>query len=307
MKIGVIGECMIELSRHNEVAQVGFGGDTLNTAVYLARLLPKEDFSVHYVSALGGDPYSQMMLNAWRDEGVNTDLVQQLKDKLPGLYSIVTDAQGERSFYYWRSDAAAKCWLETNETGRILSTLQHFDYLYLSGISLAILSESSRQKLFDFLPHFKAEGGKIVFDNNFRAILWKNLLNAQMAYQQMLSLTDVAFLTLDDEEKLWGVHSIEDCIKRTRGFGVAEIVIKRGAASCIVEHHKRFDIPAQKIKKVVDTTAAGDSFSAGYLAGRLQNNNEVESAEIAHRVAGKVICHRGALIPKEAFSIHDTI
>ncbi|MCX2961182.1 sugar kinase [Rodentibacter caecimuris] len=305
MKIGVIGECMIELSLHKEAAQVGFGGDTLNTAVYLARLLPKENFSVHYISALGCDPYSQMMLKAWRNEGVNTDLVQKLKAKLPGLYSITTDTQGERSFYYWRSDAAAKYWLETDETARILSTLQHFDYLYLSGISLAILSESSRQKLFKFLPHFREKGGKVAFDNNFRPMLWKNLLDAQIAYRQMLSSTDIAFLTLDDEERLWGVRSLEDCIKSTRGYGVAEIVIKRGEASCIIEHHERFDIPAQKIIKVVDTTAAGDSFSAGYLAGRLQKCNEVKSAEIAHRVAGKVICHRGAIIPKEVFSIHD--
>lgn len=307
MKIGVIGECMIELSQHKEAAHIGFGGDTLNTAVYLARLLPKEHFSVHYISALGEDPYSQMMLNAWQHEGVHTNLVQQLKDKLPGLYSIVTDAQGERSFYYWRNNSAAKYWLETDETENVLLTLLDFDYLYLSGISLAILSETSRQKLFNFLPHFKAQGGKVIFDNNFRPILWGNLEKAQTAYRNILSLTDIAFLTLDDEEKLWGKQPLNTCIERTQEWGVDEIVIKRGAESCIVVNTQRFEIPAQKIEKVVDTTAAGDSFSAGYLVGRLQNHNEIKSAELAHRIAGKVICHRGAIIPKEAFSIHDTI
>lgn len=301
MKIGVVGECMIELSQQGDRTKVGFGGDTLNTAVYLRRLLPNQLFSIHYVSALGQDIYSNMMLEAWQNEGIETKFVQQLTDKLPGLYSIVTDSSGERSFYYWRDDAAARYWLETENSAAILNALQTFDYLYFSGVSLAILSEESRQKLFKFLPHFKARGGNVVFDNNYRPSLWKSVVEARSAYQEMLSFTDIAFLTLGDEEKLWGTSSIEDCIKRTRQFGVLEIVIKRGPKSCIVEHIQQFEIPAQEIEHVVDTTAAGDSFSAGYLSARLKNLNEVEAAHLGHAVAGKVICYRGAIIPKEDF------
>lgn len=301
MKIGVIGECMIELSQQGDHSRIGFGGDTLNTAVYLARLLSNTSHSVHYISALGQDPYSETMLQAWQKEGVNTELVQQLPNKLPGLYSIVTDAKGERSFYYWRNDAAAKYWLETEKSVDILAALKGFDYLYLSGISLAILSEGSRQKLLEFLPHFKALGGKVVFDNNYRPILWKDLTAARLAYQQILSFTDIAFLTLDDEEKLWGTETVENCLTRTRDWGVSEIVVKRGEDSCIVYHGQQFDVPAEKIERVVDTTAAGDSFSAGYLSARLLGCNEVKAAMIAHKVAGCVICYRGAIIPKEAF------
>ncbi|OOF58657.1 sugar kinase [Rodentibacter myodis] len=308
MKIGVIGECMLELSQVEGKTKLGFGGDTLNTAVYLARLLPKETFSVHYISALGCDPYSQMMLTSWQAEDIDTALVQQLPHKLPGLYSIITDEFGERSFYYWRNDSAAKYWLDTDLTDDVLNQLKSFDYLYFSGISLAILNEASRQKLFDFLPHFKANGGKIAFDNNYRPILWRDVESAQAAYQKILSFTDIAFLTLDDEVKLWKKDSLEKCIERTQQFGVLEIVIKRGADSCIVVHfHQRFDIPSQKIKHIIDTTAAGDSFSAGYLSARLEGRNEVESARQGHTLAGCVIGYRGAIIPKDAFSIRDTI
>lgn len=306
MKIGIIGECMIELSQQGNNTKIGFGGDTLNTAVYLRRLLPTTDFSVYYISALGCDPYSQMMEQAWLAEGVDTNLVQKLSHKLPGLYSIVTDEFGERSFYYWRNDAAAKYWLETERTDEILSKLKNFDYLYLSGISLAILSELSYKKLFDFLPYFKAEGGKIAFDNNYRPILWKDTKEAQSAYQQILKFADLAFLTLDDEEKLWGNGDLEVCLQRTMQFGVSEIVVKRGAESCIVQcNGERFNIPAQKIDKIVDTTAAGDSFSAAYLAARLLQCNEFISAHLGHLVAGQVICHHGAIIPKEQFSVRD--
>lgn len=301
MKIGVIGECMIELSQQGDHSKIGFGGDTLNTAVYLARLLSNTSHSVHYISALGQDPYSEMMLQAWQNEGIHTELVQQLPQKLPGLYSIVTDDKGERSFYYWRNDSAAKYWLETEKSASILEILKDFDYLYFSGISLAILSECSRQKLLEFLPHFKSNGGKVVFDNNYRPVLWRDFAEAQLAYQQILSFTDMAFLTLDDEEKLWGKETVEECVKRTQQFGVSEIVIKRGAESCLVEHGQQFEIPARKIEQVIDTTAAGDSFSAGYLSARLLGRNEMKAATLAHDVAGCVICHRGAIIPKEAF------
>ncbi|PJG82189.1 sugar kinase [Caviibacterium pharyngocola] len=301
--IAIIGECMIELSQKNSDLRLGFGGDTLNTAVYLARLLPAEQFAVHYVSALGTDPYSQNMLTQWQQEGVQTGLVQRLSDKLPGLYSIVTDEQGERSFFYWRNNSAAKYWLQTEQTEQILVQLMQCQYVYLSGISLAILDEQSLQKLFEFLPHFKPNGGKIIFDNNYRPILWQNKEATRKAYRQMLALTDIAFLTLDDEDKLWDNNELEHCIERTQSFGVKEIVIKRGAESCIVQSgEQRYDIPAQKIENVVDTTAAGDSFSAGYLAARLSGSDEIQSARQGHRIAGQVIQHRGAIIPVHLFA-----
>lgn len=52
------------------------------------------------------------MLDSWQQENVNTDLIQRMADRLPGLYYIETDDTGERTFYYWRNEAAAKFWLE---------------------------------------------------------------------------------------------------------------------------------------------------------------------------------------------------
>ena len=108
LNIAIIGECMVELQRQDNGIRQGFGGDTLNTAVYLARQLPQRQDKVHYVSALGTDHFSQTMLDNWQQEGLDTTLVQRLTNKMPGLYFIDTDSHGERSFSYWRSDAAAK-------------------------------------------------------------------------------------------------------------------------------------------------------------------------------------------------------
>ena len=173
-KIAVIGECMIELSQKGADVQRGFGGDTLNTSVYIARQVDSAALSVHYVTALGTDSFSQQMLESWQGENVDTSLTQRMENRLPGLYYIETDSTGERTFYYWRNEAAAKFWLESEQSGAICKTLATFDYLYLSGISLAILSPASRDKLLSLLRECRANGGKVIFDNNYRPRLWSS-------------------------------------------------------------------------------------------------------------------------------------
>ncbi|WP_421672964.1 sugar kinase [Raoultella terrigena] len=303
-KIAVIGECMIELSEKTAAVNRGFGGDTLNTSVYIARQTDASALAVHYVTALGTDAFSQQMLESWQAEEVKTDLIQRMADRLPGLYYIETDDTGERTFYYWRNEAAAKFWLESEQSAAICEELATFDYLYLSGISLAILSPQSREKLLTLLCECRANGGQVIFDNNYRPRLWASKEETQQVYQQMLTCTDIAFLTLDDEDALWGEKPVEEVIARTHAAGVKEVVVKRGADSCLVSivGEPQQEIPAVKLpkEKVVDTTAAGDSFSAGYLAVRLTGGDARSAAARGHLTASTVIQYRGAIIPREA-------
>ncbi len=303
-KIAIIGECMIELSEKGENIKRGFGGDTLNTAVYLARQVDAQQLRVDYVTALGTDSFSDQMIAAWQQEQINTDLIQRLSNKMPGLYVIETDADGERTFWYWRSDAAARYWLDSPESAAIAEQLTHYDYLYLSGISLAILPSASRDRLMALLARCRANGGQVIFDNNYRPRLWTDRLSAQAAYRAILSHTDIAFLTLDDEHLLWGEQPLEEVIARTRQAGAREIVIKRGADACLValDDAPLIEVPALRLakEKVIDTTAAGDSFSAGYLARRLTGAAADAAAQRGHQLASTVIQHRGAIIPAEA-------
>ncbi|WP_145604010.1 2-dehydro-3-deoxygluconokinase [Yersinia intermedia] len=308
--IAVIGECMIELSQKGTDLSRGFGGDTLNTAVYVARQVSKQALNVHYVTALGTDNFSEEMLAAWQQEQIHTDLIQRMDNKLPGLYFIETDSTGERTFYYWRNDAAARFWLTSPAADEICQRLEKFDYLYLSGISLAILDSASRQRLLQLLRACRANGGKVIFDNNYRPRLWQSKQETQEAYRAMLACTDIAFLTLDDEDMLWGEKPLEQVIDRTQALGVSEIIIKRGADSCIVWEKdgfeaRQYDVPAVKLPKdkVVDTTAAGDSFSAGYLAVRLTGGSAHDAAVRGHLTASTVIQYRGAIIPLAAMPV----
>ncbi|MDK9738900.1 sugar kinase [Vibrio sp. D404a] len=296
-KIAIIGECMVELQHKNGALQQSFGGDTLNTALYLSRLCKAQDIEISYVTALGKDPYSQAMLDAWEEEGIDTSLIHQIPGKQPGVYHIETDSTGERSFYYWRSEASAKFMFDQDNAHELLAKLKQFDVVYLSGITLAILTENSREMLFELLDSFS---GQVFFDNNYRPKLWKERNEAERVYLKMLSYTDTALLTFDDEEALYGDEDVEQCIARTRDAGVSEIIVKRGSKDCFVyKNGSCSSVAASKVKNVVDTTAAGDSFSAGFLAKRLSGGSGTQSAEAGHILASTVIQHKGAIIPRD--------
>jgi len=299
--VSIIGECMIELKKTNGQITQGFGGDTLNTAIYLSRLTKKEGITTRYVTGLGHDPFSHNMLTVWNKEGINTDLVSLSDKKLPGMYAIETNKSGERSFFYWRNDSAAKYWLRDSDTTSIATELAQSNLIYLSGISLAILPEDCRNSLIDILAYCRKKGAKIVFDSNYRPTLWNNATEAQHWYKQILLLTDIAFLTFDDEMLLWGDSIEEDTLHRTNNLGVKEIIIKRGSDACIVSNDGSIHyVAAKPVMNIIDTTAAGDSFSAGYLAKKMLGGNSVQSAESGHLLAGNVIQHHGAIISMDA-------
>lgn len=301
MKIAFFGECMVELS--GQPLQRTFGGDTLNTALYLSRLGTSRDIAVSYATALGIDNISQDMLNAWVHENIETSMVCKLQNKLPGLYLVETEPSGERHFHYWRNDSAAKFYFAGGTSPLEKAIENHeFDALYISGISLAILAEDAKATLITLLQKHKEKGGKVLFDNNFRPQLWTSK-QAQYWYSQVLPFVDIALITEDDDHLVWGQTNIID---RCQSFGCQEVVIKRGSDPCLVvsqlqsaEPHESY-IAANKVDKVIDTCAAGDSFAAGYLAGRLSGGSESASAELGHHLASIVIQHPGAIIPADA-------
>ncbi|EEX94714.1 hypothetical protein VIOR3934_21111 [Vibrio orientalis CIP 102891 = ATCC 33934] len=304
LHIAFFGECMIELS--GLPLKKGFGGDTLNTALYLSRLTENTPVSVSYATGLGEDSLSQQLISAWQQEGINTALVEQYRDKLPGLYMVETDQQGERSFMYWRDSAAVKSYFSASELSKLEQAMAHAELhsVYLSGISLAILDDESKVRLIEALMAFSQAGGQVIFDNNFRPQLW-NTQQAQHWYSQLLPIVDIALITEDDDQLVWGVD--ESVEQRSARFGCKETVIKRGCEPCKViwQQGQEFEyayVSAERVANVADTCAAGDSFAAGYLAARLTGQTQAESATLGHQLASTVIQYSGAIIPKSAMA-----
>jgi 2-dehydro-3-deoxygluconokinase len=294
--VACIGECMIELKQAaGGLYARGYGGDTLNTAVYLARLGVATD----YVTALGDDAMSDEMVTGWAAEGVGTGRVQRLKGKLPGLYMIETDANGERRFFHWRDSAAARLLMDLPQTDDLLASLANDEIIYLSAITLSLYGDEGRAKLFDALRRARAGGTRIAFDTNFRARGWPDLDIARRVYDEMFAIADIALASTEDLLPLYPGASNAELLVRIPS---AETVLKLSVPACIVRAggHEQMVKAAPLAHPVVDTTAAGDSFAAAYFAARQNGAPPIEAAEAGHRLAGVVVGHPGAIIPRAA-------
>ena len=135
---------------------------------------------------------------------------------------------------------------------------------------------------------------------------WKgDLSRARTVTAEALKRVDIALPAYDDEAVLWGDPSPEATIVRLQAFGVAEIVVKNGPNSALVAANGARDtVPVPDVVTPVDATAAGDGFNAGYLAARLSGSTAIGAATAAHKLAGEVIRHRGAITPRSGAAVH---
>src|ERR1700761_9449672 len=296
-RIAVIGECLVELNGKlfGEMRQT-FGGDTLNTALYLARVAGG-GIGVSYITAMGDDVLSNAMVQRWADESIDTHYVLRDPARLPGLYLIELDDSGERSFVYWRGESAARFLLQHEEFARIETALAGFDMIYLSGISLAILPEPDRKRLVNILKRCATEGVAIAFDANFRARLWFSPAAAAAAFAELMPSVTLMLTSFADEEILWGDALAETTLARLLEAGVKIPVVKDGASGAMFHDDRGVRrVAPLPVPRVVDTTAAGDAFNAGFIAGWLSGRGVEECCRLGNQVAGAVVQYPGAII-----------
>jgi len=291
-----VGECMVELAPLPEdgTFRMAFAGDTLNTAWYLARHLPA-GWSVDYLTAVGTDAVSDRMVAFVQASGIGTGWVQRRADRTVGLYMIELH-NGERRFSYWRGQSAARG-LASDRT-ILEAALRGADLAYVSGITFAILAPDDRHRLLDALQGFRAAGGRVAFDPNLRPRLWENGDTMCATIMQAAAACDIALPSFDDEAEWFGDHSPGATAQRYARAGVPTVVVKNGSGAVITLHDGTAALhPVPPAANVVDTTAAGDSFNAGFLACWLSEADMAASVSAGTALATRVIGTRGALVP----------
>ncbi len=294
-----IGECMVELSRGDDARYgLAVGGDTFNTAVYLARA----GIAVAYATRIGDDPYSQRIVDTATSEAVGTHLVGRAAGRMPGLYLIETNAAGERSFWYWRDRAPARELFESDTAAAVADAMRQARVVYFSGVTLSLYSERGLDVMADAIAGARAAGVMIAMDSNYRPRGWAGDRDrARTVFRRFWSLATIALPTFDDEQALWDDTAPAATIDRLAALGVTEIVVKNGPAGAHVrDAGTTILVPCPSVRDPVDTTAAGDSFNAAYLARRLTGDAPTAAALAGHHLAGVVIGHRGALVPRTA-------
>lgn len=302
-RVVAIGEVMVELARGDDGRfTLAYGGDTFNTAVYLARA----GVSVAYATALGDDTYSGRILELAAAEGVGSELVLRVPGRMPGLYLIETDPKGERQFSYWRDTAPARDLFELPDWSVVAEGLLTARLIYFSGVTLSLYSNTGLGRFLAVVELARERGAKIAFDSNFRPRGWRgDVARARTVYAEALKRVDIALPSFDDEALLWGDASPEGTVARLQAFGIGEIVVKNGDKDALLAAgSERIWAPVPEVVNPVDTTAAGDSFSAAYLAARLREESPEAAVQAAHRLSNEVVRHRGAIIPRAQRAMH---
>ena len=296
-RIILVGECMVEFSPMGDGSyRLGFAGDTFNTAWYLRQLMPA-DWTIQYFTNIGDDQLSADMLSFMKQSKIDTTHVKVVEGKNAGLYVISLD-KGERSFSYWRDASAARTLAD--DPVRLSNATQNADCVFFSGITLAILSEDARDLFLKQMSALRAGGVLVVFDPNIRKRLWRSDAEIRHWISRAYAVANMALPSFADDAEVFDDANIFSTARRIRETGANEIVVKNGGDACYVQlAEEGHSIETGSLITPVDTTGAGDSFNAGYLASRLLGALPVAAAENAHSIAARVIGAPGALVPLE--------
>ena len=297
-----IGEASIELARGADGRfTLQCSGDTFNTAIYLARAgLP-----AGFASALGDDPYSDSIVALAVAEGVATDMILRWPGRLPGLRLIGAGPQGTR-IDSWQQAAPARELFELPNWSRVAEALAGAGLIYFTGITLSLYSNVGIGRLLAAVELAREAGAIVAFDPNFRPRGWKgDLSRTRTVFAETLKRVDIALPAYDDEAVLWGDPSPQATVERLQAFSIGEIVVKNGPNSALLAASgKNQPVPVPDVVVPVDVTAAGDAFNAGYLAARLSGRTAADAVVNAHQLAGNVIRHPGAIMPRAGAVVH---
>jgi 2-dehydro-3-deoxygluconokinase len=292
MRVLSIGECMAELAPSERPGdyRLGFAGDTYNTAWYLARLR----CPVSYLTSVGDDEISRRMVEAMQSAGVGTEAVSVVPGATVGLY-LITLADGERSFSYWRGRSAARHLAD--DPDRLARAMAGADLIYLSGITLAILAPAARDRLFDALAAARGQGRTVAFDSNLRPRLWTDPAEMTRTVMAAAALADIALPSHEDEATWFQDADPEATAARYAGAGARIVAVKDGPAPVLwreAGRSGRVEVPP--VARIVDTTAAGDSFNAGFLSALGKGVPVAEAVAAGCHLSAQVVQGRGALV-----------
>lgn len=298
--IRAIGEAMVELAPMPDGSyRRGFAGDTFNTAWHMAQVLGGQG-DVGMVTRLGSDAISAAFMAEMQADGMALSGVSRDARRSMGLYMIELTGV-ERSFHYWRSTSAARHLAD--DPASLAAALRGAGLIHLSGITLAILSPKARRTLFAALARARADGAVVSFDPNIRPRLWSSPRVLRETITQMLSCTDIALPSFDDEATHFADPSPQHTLHRMAGAGVPCVILKNGSGPvATLVDGRETGFPTPPAGNIRDTTGAGDAFNAGFLAACVRGLPLPLAVQAGQSLAACVLSYFGARASKQSLS-----
>ena len=295
MKINVcsIGEAMIEISNiKNSLYNQSFAGDTLNFCNYL----DKKKLNAFFLSAIGKSEINQSLLDFVKSKKISTKYIKKINQFEVGLYLIKNKDNGEKQFFYWRDESAAKHYFNNIDFLNLYKELKNFDYIYFSGITLSIIHISKLNNFIKLLNLLKSKKIKIVFDFNIRPSRW-NKKNLNIFLDSVLKFVDICFLSGEDMNYWKNKNNIKSYEQIVRKYKLKHSIFRKNAKFTYVFLNKtRYVFKNKLLKTVVDTSGAGDGFNAAYLSNFIVNNDPVLALKAGSSLGSKIVMKKGAIV-----------
>ena len=251
---------------------LGGGGSAANVAVGASRLGVKSGF----IGAIGFDTYGRVLLEELEHEGVDVSHVKVNTTVNSGLTIIAVNKEGQVMMFGYIG-ASDKLFPSDLDRDYISSS----EHVHITGLSFDTALAAAKIA--------KNAGVTVSFDPG-RIMSRMGLSKVS----QLLGHVEQILLNQEEAQALTGTNELEKAAKTLLKIGLKTVIIKRGAEGVFaMTSNKKFSVPAYSVK-VVDTTGAGDAFSAGFITAQLEGKNFEDSVEFANATANLKITRVGA-------------
>ena len=285
-----IGEPMIEFNQvcanHPEFLQ-GFGGDTSNAIIAAAR----QGARTAYYTRVGVDAFGDRLLQLWREEAVDTAMVQRDAQAATGVY-FVTHGAGGHQFSYLRAGSAAS---RMTPADLPHDAIRQAQWLHVSGISQAI-SATACDAVFEAIATARQAGVRVSYDANLRLKLWP-LARASAIIRATVGMSDLFLPSLEDAQQFTGLADAQAILDWCWSAGARTVVLKLGKDGAIVATPGRQALVPGHTVQAVDATGAGDCFAGALLARLVAGDALEDAAQYANAAAALTTTGFGAVAP----------
>ena len=233
------------------------GGAPANVAVGLARL----GIAAAFLGAVGADGFGRFLADTLAVEGVDVSGLRTSDVAPTALAAVSLAADGERDFVFYGHPAAHTTFAPGDLDEPMLRAAK---VLHVGSISLAV--EPMRSATLRAVAIARESGVLVSFDPNLRLALWPDAAAATEAMRLGLAQADIVKIADDEVEFLAGGCDLVEGARALWHPGLRLMAVTRGAREVTwltaeAEGERRgFAVEA------VDTTGAGDAFTAALLA-----------------------------------------
>ena len=268
-----LGELLVDFTpvgvseNNNPVFERNPGGGPANMACAAAKLGAKTAF----IGKVGNDIFGRALRDILNRNGVNTDGLLLSDFYKTTLAFVQLDSSGDRSFSFYRKNGADTM-LNFDEVP--ISILDHCKYFFCSSVMMA--EGDSRKTSFQMMKEAHKRNIPVVFDPNLRLNLWESAELAQKYILEALPLADIVKVSEEELFFLSGESDIQKASEKLNSdYNFKALLVTLGPKGCYIKTGKvDFYEPVIQLK-VVDTTAAGDSFCGGLLYKLIQIGKDI--------------------------------